>query len=692
MPGPSSSRRAVVQPQDEGNDVPPPPPYRSPPNLDGENSDDSGDFEITAVNEAPPKSTSPSPSPPPTKGKGKKRARETSKAGPATKKVKSPPPAGAPRRSTRHSQPAGGQGQSPNPDFSQMNFPPVRRPPRLIPRDRDRPSSASDSLRDPGPSRARRPGPSRLTPFSGSPTDDDNDDQPEEDQEEEEEEEEEGEAAGGGEGPPRLDEVAFPNPQPPGTPVTASIFHPVDQLRALSMAQNGKSLFVTGPAGSGKTYTLVMIKRVLVDKYKQKTKTKTNTVNVATVAATHNAALCCDGETYHSFFGFAPNDIDLDTAYERSGRQRAKITALQALLIDEVSQLSKKTFQLLSDLLAKVKRNNLPFGGVQVICFGDFLQLPPLPDAIKGPVEYAFESDAWVKAIGDRMVRLRQDVVRAAGPQGPQQKAFRVALEHVRTGIVSEETVRFFEGLTRPLPRSPVPTQLFARKKDADAANEVKLHQLKGRTSTFIAHDSMSGFEDFEFARYLDTTNAPKDLTLKQFSQVVFLKGDPRGEFIRPGTHGVVLGLADVKMWSKAEKKAAGTQPVTHTVSVGTGVRDKDVMWPVVKCVTANNRTVLARVMKAEWRLEVDKDRFMERLQVPLRLCWATTIHSVQGRTLNAVQADLRKAFECGQAYVALSRVADPDRLQIVNFDPSQIRGHADHRVLKFYGLDEDVY
>ncbi|KAE8228983.1 hypothetical protein CF326_g6063 [Tilletia indica] len=61
--------------------------------------------------------------------------------------------------------------------------------------------------------------------------------------------------------------------------------------------------------------------------------------NVATVAATNNAALCCDGETYHSYFGFAPNDVDIDTVYQRSSRNRRKIAALQAILIDEGQEI-----------------------------------------------------------------------------------------------------------------------------------------------------------------------------------------------------------------------------------------------------------------------------------------------------------------------------------------------------------------
>ncbi|KAE8227135.1 hypothetical protein CF326_g7606 [Tilletia indica] len=145
--------------------------------------------------------------------------------------------------------------------------------------------------------------------------------------------------------------------------------------------------------------------------------------------------------------------------------------------------------------------------------------------------------------------------------------------------------------------------------------------------------------------------------------------------------------------WEKVQAVAKELEPRAYKVTVGTGIRDKNVMWPVVKSKVANNRDVYALLMKSEWRLEVDKDRFMERLQVPLRLCWASSIHSVQGRTLNAVQANLGKVFECGQAYVALSRVADPDKLQIMNFDPSQIRGQADSTVLKFYGFetgDED--
>ncbi|KAE8250225.1 hypothetical protein A4X13_0g4886 [Tilletia indica] len=275
-----------------------------------------------------------------------------------------------------------------------MNFPPVRRAPQLILRNWN-PPVASRSSQDEGTSRARHSRRSRSAPFSGSPSEDEDKEEEKEGREVEQQEVEEVQGAvideeRGKYGTPPVDEVAFANPQPPAAPVTATIFQPSEQRRAVSMAERSKSLFVTGPAGSEKTYALVMIKKLLLDKH------GTKMGRVATVAATNNAALCCDGETYHSYFGFSPNDIDLDTVYQRTSRNRVKLLSLQVLLIDEVSQFSKKIFQLLSNLLAKIKRKPEPFDGIQVICFGDFLQLPPPPDTIEGrQAEYAFDSIAW---------------------------------------------------------------------------------------------------------------------------------------------------------------------------------------------------------------------------------------------------------------------------------------------------------
>ncbi|KAE8218511.1 hypothetical protein CF326_g9146 [Tilletia indica] len=381
MPGPSAPRRPSERHlrEIEGGDeeATPPPPYRSPIHADGDSSDDSDAFEITGVKTAPP----PEPSPPPTAGKGKKRAstpgpspaptqgkgkkrpsssarspqgkgkkralspapsspssqeegvkrvRSTQKAGPTKGYTKPTAPA---RKSPRHSKPATATDRPSVPDFSTMNFGPVRRAPRLIPRDWN-PPVAIGSSQDAGPSRALHSRRSRSTPFSGSPSEDEDEEGEQEGREEEEQEVEEGEGAvtdeeRGGEGTPPVDEVAFANPQPPATPITATIFQPAEQRRVVSMAERGKSLFVTGPAGSGKTYALVMIKKLLLDKH------GTKMGRVATVAATNNAALCCDGETYHSYFGFSPNDIDLDTVYQRTSRNRVKLLSLQVLLIDE---------------------------------------------------------------------------------------------------------------------------------------------------------------------------------------------------------------------------------------------------------------------------------------------------------------------------------------------------------------------
>ena len=192
-------------------------------------------------------------------------------------------------------------------------------------------------------------------------------------------------------------------PLSPETPIE-EISIPSDTLSdsqkiAIKKFKQGKNIFITGHGGSGKSFLIeTMIK---IGKKNQK--------NVAVCALTGCAALLlgCGSKTIHSWAGIGlakePNQI-IATKIDLNGNKKRNWKKVDILIIDEVSMLSKKVFELLDMIAKKVRKNPLPFGGIQVVFSGDFFQLPPIikynPDDEEGDSGFCFESELWQATFG----------------------------------------------------------------------------------------------------------------------------------------------------------------------------------------------------------------------------------------------------------------------------------------------------
>jgi ATP-dependent DNA helicase PIF1 len=430
------------------------------------------------------------------------------------------------------------------------------------------------------------------------------------------------------------------------------------QRRALQLVLQGANVFVCGPAGSGKSYWVNHTLRLLSE-----------SSGVAVTAATSIAARLIGGSTLHSFAGLGRQELTLEEHLAKINRRPEVVRTWQTtriLFIDEVGMVSATNFSLLDGIARSLRKDarNTPFGGIQLVLVGDFLQLPPivsspkhqhqLPGAESASSEqqilpFAWASPSWGSA-NLSCVMLEHNFRHSDDPR------FGQCCLDLRCGIVStlaREVIA--ECLNRELaPRRGVePTIIVPLRQQADAINESKLMELElADFQRYIADDSkISEAIDID-----SEVTLPATLTLKVGAQVVLLqttelaaaRGGDGSVLLSNGETGIVTGFA--------EQQYGPALPVVCFVNA-----PSDCI--VHRCkVDVHGRGSSASVIAS-------------RVQLPLALAWALTVHRVQGMTLPAAKVTLDSTvFETGQAYVAMSRVRHAEDLCITAFDPRAVR------------------
>jgi len=306
-------------------------------------------------------------------------------------------------------------------------------------------------------------------------------------------------------------------------------------------------------------------------------------------------------------------------------------------------------FTLLEVVARTVRGNDKPFGGLQLLVCGDFLQLPPVDTG-----GFAFESPAWANS------SLRTAELLTPHRQQGDTK-FLAFLSEVRVGICSASTAHELAACstaTKPQPTDGIPpTRLYCMNRNVDSENDARLNELSGDVEEIKAVDTWKETcKDRHTKQMLDLMEkqAPATLRLKVGAQVIVTKNLP-GLGLVNGSRGVVEG------W--AAKRSLG-----------------------LRC---------PKIRFDDGRVEqLDPERFKQssagigtllRLQLPLRLGWAMTVHRAQGCTLTRAELQVEDAFAHGQVYVGLSRVKSLEGLWIKGRAPTQKEVRAHKTVLSFY-------
>jgi ATP-dependent DNA helicase PIF1 len=340
-------------------------------------------------------------------------------------------------------------------------------------------------------------------------------------------------------------------------------------------------------------------------------------------------------------------------------------------------------FDKLSAIGRIIRNNGRPWGGIQLIITGDFFQLPPVPDGeAKRETKFAFDAATWNTSI-DHTIGLTQ-VFRQRDPK------FARMLNEMRLGEISDETVRAFQALKRPLrfDDGVDMAHLYPTRNQVENSNNSRLNALPGKAFQFDAFDTGDpAIKD----KLLSNMMAPKSLVLKKDAQVMLIKN--MDDSLVNGSLGKVIDFADEKAFEMMSANDYG-DPMEDAMAKARRKlkgfsRDDDIgssglKFPVVQFTATDGTTRIILCQPEDWKVELPNGEVQaKRSQLPLILAWALSIHKAQGQTLERVTVDLGKIFEKGQAYVALSRATTQEGLQVLNFNKHKVMAHP--KVCQFY-------
>ncbi len=417
------------------------------------------------------------------------------------------------------------------------------------------------------------------------------------------------------------------------------------QEKALAILKSGKNVFLTGSAGTGKTYTLNQYIKYLKD----------HKVPVAITASTGIAATHMNGTTIHSWSGIGIKDqLTPDHLKSLTTKQylTKNIRNTHILIIDEISMLHRNQLDMVNRVMKYIRNSAKPFGGMQVVFAGDFFQLPPVSkEPVPSREKFAFMSQAWVETaptICYLTEQFRQ-----------KNNELNLILNQIRANEIEEDAVRLLQE-TIENQHSIEPTKLYSHNADVDSMNQKELDALEQESFTFFA--TKKGNQKM-LESFVKSLIVQEKLVLKKGAKVMFLKNDhDRG--IMNGTIGLVTDFG---------KDAEGNGP-----------------FPLVQLM--DKRKILAK--PEIWSINNEKGSPLVSFeQVPLRLAWAITVHKSQGMTLEAAEIDLGRAFEPGQGYVALSRLKELDGLRLlgINRMAIEVDGLAYKADQRFQELSSEV-
>lgn len=424
------------------------------------------------------------------------------------------------------------------------------------------------------------------------------------------------------------------------------------QQAALDAVLQGRSIFLTGSGGTGKSY---LISRV----YKEIDTTATRCVSLTALTGCASLLLHPRARTLHSWAGIGLGDAPAHVLVETvrvNRRAAARWRATDVLVIDEVSMLTPDLFEKLDVVGRAIRRNERPFGGLQLVLVGDFYQLPPVSS---GESKFVFESPLW-KALGLEVHELTE-IVRQKDP------VFQKILGEARRGRLTPESIQIIQ--TRiGLDYSELqiqPSMVFTRRAQVQDINRKHFDALTTPKHTYIAAtlSTMKSVGDPAIPKAVEKLDKVaqyvSELTLAVGAQVMLLINDPENKLTN-GSRGVVVGF---------ERQAdTDAQP------------DKNSLDTVIPLVKFCGGQVLP-IQRHKWATELPG---ISRTQLPLTLAYAVTIHKTQGSTLDCALIDVgERTFEYGQAYVALSRVKSLEALYIHDFHPGAFKAHP--KVKAFY-------
>lgn len=405
------------------------------------------------------------------------------------------------------------------------------------------------------------------------------------------------------------------------TPIELS----TEQAKALDLLHSGENVFLTGGAGSGKSF---LIRHYMKD---------LDSKEIPILASTGAAAVLLGGRTFHSFFGLGVMEGGPDATYERAAKDNrllGRLRKVEGIIIDEISMIPGQALMIAEALAQKARGSRLPWGGMRIVTVGDFAQLPPVTP--NGQRDWCFLNQVWEQS-GFQTVVLSHN-------QRVSENIFLDVLSDVRNGKVTDRVRDFLNDHLQDHDEDHPGTRLFPRKLNAEKFNQKKLDELAEEEVTI---ESIYFGSEKHIEYLMKTAPVPIKLVLKLGCRVMFLQNDPQRRWVN-GTRGIITDIAVDKIIVKKD----------------------------------NGREV--QVDKTSFAMQDAEGNITASvIQFPLTLAYATTIHKSQGATLDDLWCDLSSLWEPGHAYVALSRLRSSEGLHLIGWNPRSII--VDPKVLNFY-------
>ncbi|MDA0376374.1 MAG: AAA family ATPase [bacterium] len=400
------------------------------------------------------------------------------------------------------------------------------------------------------------------------------------------------------------------------------------QAKALHLLEGKSNVFLTGAAGTGKSFLLQQFLRGK----------DWNTHPI--LASTGTAAMLVGGRTFHSFFGLGILEGGRDATVARvlrNGRLHGRLQAATCVIIDEISMLSGETLATAEHIARMLRDSTKPWGGLRIIAVGDFAQLPPVQSG-GGSIDWGFthvvwEESAFVAAYLETPVRTNEPRLLSA-------------LNAIREGQINQDVREFLQSRTVPPETSFDGTRLFPHRASADRYNMQRLDTLPGEPHSFSTIYEGSSVHKEQIKRQCPIA---EELHLKIGALVMFRKNDTSYpyEYVN-GTLGTISAFSgDTLTLRLMSGKSIDVSRATFSLIDGNGNEQ----------ATAYN--------------------------FPLTLAWATTIHKAQGASIDTLMVQLTNLWESGHAYVALSRARSEEGLFIGQWDERSI--FIDPLVQSFY-------
>lgn len=462
------------------------------------------------------------------------------------------------------------------------------------------------------------------------------------------------------------------------------------------VVQHRRSVFLTGGAGTGKSFLL----REILNHLDKRTTFVT--------APTGIAALNIGGTTIHRFAGVQKGEGTRKELLSMVRGNRAACTSwkqCRVLVIDEVSMLSAALLDSLEYIARRIRGRQEPFGGIQLVLCGDFLQLPPVKRANR-PVSdedgFCFLSRAWSR------INPRVFVLRTVFRQ--QDSAFATILNELRVGDLSSDSLMTMMAISHHTRVAFVEAAPHQRIIDAEGSTvgdrlegktvlrstnsvvaDINSRQFKGLTTPIWVFDAadIGPRQDM-----LQQCAAEDCVELRVGCRVMLLKNIDVQLGLVNGSIGTLarfvrldeLNIEDIAIASREKIRLIAKR------------NSEGVAFPVVRFTirrydgSRSLRSVERELLvePQSWTVESGSQLLATRWQIPLKLAWAITIHKSQGMTLSDVNVDFDGMFEDGQAYVALSRCATLEGLTVENFDVRRVRTNL--VALAYYQkIEEDI-